>query len=238
MVTYRVCARLCIFYLNYYFYCCSAWRAWFRHCFLWVNLWPRGAAARSVREPGSRCTKAAFSAWAGRNAGTRQLSKECSLGRNSLAENEGEKWIQNVELACSYKVIRRAGCSTWAAGCIFWVLSVCRPSYSHGPDQCFDAAQSGCLLLLTAEVCDLKCVLSTECKGTWHFKALLLQTRRFLGTAMQQEQCCSPQLKLKMLHRKTYHVKVRFTWDPQGLVGWFFPCQHSKYVFAFLPDKC
>ncbi|EOA99276.1 Dystrophin [Anas platyrhynchos] len=83
----------------------------------------------------------------------------------------------------------------------------CWPSYSHGPDQCFGTAQSGCLLLLTVEACDLKCVLSTECKGTWHFKALLLQTRRFLGIAMQQERCCSPQLKLKMLHRKTYHVK-------------------------------
>lgn len=109
--------------------------------------------------------KGCIQVWAGRNAGTRQLSKECSLGRNSLAENEGENWIQNVELACSCKVIRRAGCSTCAAGCIFWVLSVCRPSYSHGPDQCFDAAQSGCLLLLTAEVCDLKCILSRECKG-------------------------------------------------------------------------
>lgn len=163
------CVHACV-YLNCYHYCCSAWRAWFCHYSLSVSLWPRGAAAHSVREPHSRCTKAAFRAWAGRNAGTRQLSKECSLGSNSLAENEGEKWIQNVELACSYKVIRRAGCSTWAAGCIFWVLSVCRPSYSHGPD-CFDAAQSGCLLLLTAEVCDLKCVLSTECKGTWHFKS-------------------------------------------------------------------
>ncbi|XP_009705825.1 PREDICTED: dystrophin-like, partial [Cariama cristata] len=37
--------------------------------------------------------------------------------------------------------------------------------------------------------------------------ARLLQTRSFLGIAMQQDRCCSPQLKLKMLHRKTYHVK-------------------------------
>lgn len=42
-------------------------------------------------EKGSQRTKAALSVWAGRNAGTRQLSKECSFGRNSRAKNEGEK---------------------------------------------------------------------------------------------------------------------------------------------------
>lgn len=45
----------------------------------------------NVLGKGSQHTKAALSVWAGRNAGTRQLSKECSFGRNSRAKNEGEK---------------------------------------------------------------------------------------------------------------------------------------------------
>lgn len=74
----------------------------------------------NVLEKGNQRTKAALSVWAGRNASTRQLSKECYFGRNSRAKNEGEKWIWNVELACSNKVIRKVGCSTWAYS-LHWV---------------------------------------------------------------------------------------------------------------------
>lgn len=66
----------------------------------------------NILEKGSQCTKAALSVWAGRNAGTRQLSKECSFGRKSCAKNEGGKGIQNVELGCSYQVLRKVACST------------------------------------------------------------------------------------------------------------------------------
>lgn len=56
---------------------------------------------------------------------------------------------------------------------------------------------------------------------------------RFLGIAMQQDRCCSPQLKLKMLHRKTYHVKVRFTWDPEDFM--FLCFSHSSIVNVSCP---
>lgn len=165
--------------------------------------------------------------------------KNVLLAETAVLKMRGKKWIQNLELACSYEAIRKVGCSTWAASCIFWVLAILRPSYSHGPNQCFDTAQSGCLLLLTARACAPKCILSTECKWTWHFKALLLQKPRFLGIAMQQNQCCSPQLKLKMLHRKTYHVKVRFTWDLRIWCFFAFPtsAQWPYLVLALLPVK-
>lgn len=165
--------------------------------------------------------------------------KNVLLAETAVLKMRGKKWIQNLELACSYEAIRKVGCSTWAASCIFWVLAILRPSYSHGPNQCFDTAQSGCLLLLTARACAPKCILSTECKWTWHFKALLLQKPRFLGIAMQQNQCCSPQLKLKMLHRKTYHVKVRFTWDLRIWCFFAFPtsAQWPYLVLTLLPVK-
>lgn len=163
--------------------------------------------------------------------------KNVLLAETAVLKMRGKKWIQNFELACGSEAIRKVGCSTWAASCIFWVLAILRPSYS--PNQCFDTAQSGCLLLLTAGACAPKCVLSTECKWTWHFKAWLLQTPRFLGIAMQQDQCCSPQLKLKMLHRKTYHVQVRFTWDPEDFVVlcFFTSAQLIYLVLALLPVK-
>lgn len=45
----------------------------------------------NILEKGSQHTKAALSVWAGGNAGTGQLSKECSFGRKSHAKNEGGK---------------------------------------------------------------------------------------------------------------------------------------------------
>lgn len=172
----------------------------------------------NVLGKGSQRTKAALSVWAGRNAGTRQLSKECSFGRNSRAKNEGEK--MNSKFRAGLQL--RGDKKSWLFN-MSCQLHILGPCYSQAllqpwPQPVFWYSTKWCLLLLTAEACAPKCVLSTECKWTWHFQAWLLQTPRFPGIAMQQDRCCSPQLKLKMLHRKTYHVKVRFTWDPEDLV--------------------